>query len=341
MLTALMGILLWGLQRDPRSQSMAAAAEREIAADDPAPTPPSYRPFQYLSSSILQDRRYLCALFGSDAPDLLLAFWADGTGGDRPHVSSFRQLFLRTDEGLDSFTEALEAEFFEGVTDQGVPERSRLVAAYTFCHLPGRGQDLVVESRFIEDQFVHHFYLADADGKLNRTRLREESLREQLLGDDWLVYRALLASARRDSGSPDLLDRFEEWTSHPVAGANAQAWVAHLGIQCGWDKSEIIRRLALCMEWAPGHVVARLVKARLRPGSGELQGAVATLKEQIPLHSDREAQTTFLISQALCALDQQAAARRLCEALLMEWPRHPGATGLLRQIDKHERGAQT
>jgi uncharacterized protein HemY len=66
-----------------------------------------------------------------------------------------------------------------------------------------------------------------------------------------------------------------------------------------------------------------------------------SLMEEIALHSDREAQTAFLLAQALCALDQLHAARAVCEALLVEWPRHPGATRLIKLIGQNERGAQT
>jgi len=329
-LVTLTGLILWGLQRDVKP----AGAEREIASDD-APPEPSHRPFQHLPSSLLQDRRYLCSVLGPDTPDLILVHWSDAAE-ERPTSSSYRQLFLPTGD-LPAFCEALESEFFEGFEDQGVAERSRLLVAYTFSWLPALGKDLVVESRFVEDRFDHRLYLADSDGKLIRFRRRTSS-DEPLHGDDWVRYRGLLLSLRAQPAI-DLVEAFEGWSGNPIARASSRAWVGHLGLQLGWAPSRVLREVAHCMEWHPLHLVGRLVRAKAR--GVELAAVIAGLREQISLHSDREAQTTFLMSQALCTLEQPAAARRLCEMLLMEWPRHPGAASLLRLIDQHERGAQT
>jgi hypothetical protein len=338
-LVGLTAALIWGLQREPHRDDVA---EEEILADDPPPpTPVTARPFQHLSSTILQDRRYLCSVFGPDVPDLILAFWADGSD-ERPRLSSFRQIHLPIHEGsLQSLTRSMENEFFEGVVDQGVPERARLVVCYSFIWLPSKGHDLVVESRFAEDQFRHAFYLSDADGKLNRVRLKDDLLEDKYVGAEWLEYRDLLIRVRNGFPPQEIADQFVPWIEHEATCASAHAWLAHLGLMAGAPNGQILGHLALANEWRPDHLLARVTRCRIREGQEGLRPLANSLMEEIALHSDREAQTAFLLAQALCALDQLHAARAVCEALLVEWPRHPGATRLIKLIGQNERGAQT
>jgi hypothetical protein len=345
---ALLSIIIWGLQRVPEVASSPSLMDDEgskkdqgqRAMDRPLDLLPEAAPFQYLSVSLREDRRFLCQLWGNDTPDLVIAFWADPAVPDRPRVSSFRQLFLPFHLGATEALEELEGEFFRGATEQGIPERSHFVVAYSFVRLNGRQQDLVIESRFTGDEFKHRSFIADSDGKLNRLRVSDQALVEDFLGEDWNAYRRLMAEVGEDSDRGPLVESLLEEGRGRCWEPHAHAWAASLGEQLGWERATIARHTALAEEWLPGSLTLRMERARRR-GRTVTRMLAQELSRTVALHSDKEAQAGFLLAQSLWRMQQPTLSRHVCEILLADFPRHTGATLLLRLIDQFERGAQT
>ncbi|CAN5362485.1 hypothetical protein BH09SUM1_BH09SUM1_18240 [soil metagenome] len=338
-------VLMMGLRRGER---MPAEAAREIAADDPPAEPPAstlspHDPVEHIGYGLLQDRRFLTSTWGPDTPDLLVALWADSEHHNQ--LTSYRQFFLPLEQDLTAALGVLENEFFEGAEASGIPERSRLLAAFCFVFLPDRHQDLLVQSSFVFGQFDHRFFLLDADGKLSRIYPDLETTGGMLLEDHWGRYRAALADVV--SGVEDAGDSMNGLVKSVECRANAYAWGAHLALRKGAGAEDapaalkVARRfLSLAQELGPSVPIAKSESARIS-GEAAVRAHARTLHSLVAFHSDKQVQTGFLLAQSLVCLCQEPAAKALCELILLEAPRHPGASRLLRLITQRERGAQT
>lgn len=339
----LSALLVWGMRKDPRSRQQAMA--REIHSDDPPMEPPHEDRGQNgpTSATAMEQRRLLAEFWGNDCPDMVLTYWAH-SDSSAANLSACQQLFLSFHGGMHETLASLENHFFEGAAEQGVPERSRFLVGCTFVRLPHRGQDLVIRSSFQESRFAHEFFLADCDGKMAPLAMDVETSTELVFQTDWLEFRRAVGAlvnpefeGHREEARTHFLSRVAEDPSD----AQAHGWLARCE-RTSADASprDAARHLAMALEFQPENRLARLESAR----AGNPRLMRQWLRDAllfIDSRTDFDVQGSYLFAQSLLALDQKAAARMLCEQMLLEFPRHPGAPRLLRQIDQKERGAQT
>lgn len=336
---AMLALLLWGLRRDPRATAPVgflhgADDDHEAARPFGGPVPEDH-----LTVALRSSRRFLTHTWGPDTPDLTVAWWA-GPHARNDRFSSFHQTFLPLGGPMAEALAAMESQLYEGAEEQDVPERSRLRAAWTFIHLPARRQDLVVQSHFADKGLVHHFFLMDSDGKLERIQFDPETPGDVLLNPTWMAYRAGLATLIADDDLATAEDEFADLAHGSAAAGRAHAWLAHIGNLTGRDPKAVRRHVAFSLELNPTNILARIEKGRLGDGP-TYRDAALDLRDHLAHRSDEDPQTGFLLAQSLTALRQENAARGLCEVLLMEANPHEGLSRLRRRIDQRERGAQT
>ncbi len=334
----LSGLLIWGLRKHPHGHPHPL--EDEIHSDDP-PLDPACSPGleHRIPSSIIEDRRLLAQTWGADTPDLVVTYWLnpDGTGTG---TASFQQLFLPLTNGLGEALAAMESMLFDGASEQGVPERSRLLASYCFLHLPARHDDLLIKSFFTGESLTHQFSMLDADGKMAGLRIEPDTAPEVLLGVAWIQYREALLAITREDNTSLADDALTELINRDFCFSHAHAWKGHLMAQAGAHLGDIQRRLSLALEFGDDNRLARIEQAKLL-GSSAIATQALHFRQHLNSQTDHPSQGGFLLCQSLMALHQATMARALCELLLADVPGHPGATRLLRLIDQHERGAQT
>ncbi|MCC5875061.1 MAG: hypothetical protein JJU11_02470 [Candidatus Sumerlaeia bacterium] len=330
----LSAILFWGFRRDRKGEVMA---KREIAADDPPFDPISEEILTgNLAATMIEDRRFLRSLWGPDTPDLLVGFWRaprDAT----PRHSSFRQLFLPLADDWEVVLAVLEREIFEAAEEQGVPMGSLLDNSWCFLRLPGSSDDVAIQTRFIEGEFHHSYYLVDPDGKLHATRRSKLPLGN---GGGWASYRGAIIQSLHGN---DPIQAREEF--HQVAGeldlrGAAHGWLALLAHEEGGAAPNWRNHLSVSRELAPENLHARLLKARFQGGE-RVAMEVRRLDKILLANTDHRIQTGFLLAQSLHALDHHHAARGVCQLILAEAPRHSATSRLIHMIDQRERGAQT
>lgn len=326
----LSGLLIWGLRKHPRATRDELA---EILSDDPeGDDSVSARPLDFLSPELIQDRRLLVQQLGGDTPDLLVAFWSD-PARPQPFLLTFQQGFLPLSSGIADALADLENRLFDEAETDEVPPGARLAAAYSFVHLQSHARDLLIQSTFAGDHFDHHFFLIDGDGKLSRLQVEMDTAPEILLSPRGHLHREALSMLSREENTSVPRECFLRLLEMDFRDASAHAWLAHLGAQEGEAASESLRRLSLALEFAGDHLIARLESAQLR-GADALAGQVKALRREIAQASDHVTHTGYLLAQSLMVLRQGAAARALCQLLLAESPRHPGANRLLRLLDR-------
>lgn len=295
---------------------------------------------ELMPAGIVSARRFLRQTWGPDTPDLITACWE---GHDIPkRYSSFHQGFLPLGETLEETLLAMEDVLFEEAPGQGVPERARLVTAWTFLHLPARQQDLVVRSRFGSIGLEHQFFLMDADGKLAPLDLEACVTPNPLTGSEWSIYRrAVEAACEGTATAQAVAEALEHLTESPEMQAPVQAWLAHLARIQGSDPRQICRHAALALEFAPHCRLAMLERAQ-STSPRDLQDATDKLHRFYQTHLDEEPQSAFLLVQSLAALQQLGAAQLLCNLLAARGRRFAEALEPLRRtLDQRQRGAQT
>lgn len=338
----LSALLIWGMRRQPR-EGVVGALE-EIAADDPPVEDELLggATTADMAGTVLEQRRLLTEIWGNDCPDLVVTFWSN------PEVlaqrlAAHQQLFLPFQGGVHETLATLENYFFDGALAQGVPERSRFLSGYSFVRLPHRSQDIVVRSQFHGSRFAHDFFLVDGDGKLAPLAVDTALPGELIVPRPWLEFRAAVSGvpeAELEEAAARAHDHFQGRLDESALDAQAHAWMGHLCLSAGGAREKAARHVALALEFEPACQMARLVSARLQGNPG-IRRWTQGMRRLIGLRTDAELEASYLLAQSLLVLGQKSIARAVCENTLLEFPRHPGTTQLLRQIDQKERGAQT
>lgn len=329
----LMGLLVWGMRRDPCAKRLAM--EAEIVSDDPAAAGRSTSG----RTTILEHRRLLTAVWRDALPDLLVSFWKP-PGSHTRLIIAHQQVFLPAHNRMERLLAALENNLFENAEEIGIPERSRFVKSYTFIRLIEQGQDLVIESRFIQTRFSHEFHFLDADGRMSPVSVHSDLTAAILAAARLVPYRSdgeTLALAEQVAFATQ---HFERMLCVEGISGTAHGWLAHLGALGGAEPEVIRRHAALALEFSPSCQIARLEWRKLQGGEA-VEKWISRVREFLVLNSDAPDQSGYLVAQSLLTLHQHSIAKILCEQLLLDSPGHDGASRLLQTIARKERGAET
>lgn len=331
----LSGILIWGMRRDRNGEALA---RQEIEADDPPQDPISEATLTgHLAATMIEDRRFLRSLWGPDTPDLLVGFWRSPRD-TTPRHSSFSQLILPVADGWEALLAVLEREIFEAAEEQAIPVGSLLDNAWCFLRHPACKDDVAIQTRFVDGEFLHSYYVVDQDGKLHATRRNKLPTGDGKNG--WAAYRSavILSLLQRDRNQAREI--FHTMTGDLDIRGGAHGWLALLAHEEGESSPNWSTHLSISRELAPENLHTRLLKARLN-GPETLRMEVRRLDKILLANTDQRIQTGFLLAQSLHALDHHHAARGVCQLILAEAPRHSATSRLIQVIDQRERGAQT